>query len=283
MIIHLIVILLLFIYLTTKIIQKLTDNKLYRNLNWLFWLFYCTSIITLYYGEYNASISIFSIGTLISLLIIFKLVIFTGDIKKDYSFWGLYAITVITLAILLVSIHFFKSAYFKEPPIGNKGLDGNIGPSGEDSKDLNDYDLCHVQVIKYANKVLYDWKLKRGYLDDKLDKQITNIFFKDRIKQICKSDYYTNGIQKYGVVNTIFKINAEIRNIVLYILSYTNGLKFLEDPILNEHSWNNLLDKPETQSPFVKLEDNEIWQCHKCKNYKLNIAQNKDSRNKCIK
>ena len=184
MIVYLVIFLISVIYGTNKLITNYFEDTLYRNLNLVFWIFYTSSILTLYYREFAASISIFSVGVLVSLLIIFKLVIFSGDQILDYSFWVMYVLSVVTLLGLLITVSFLKSAYYKMPPIGNKGKIGLAGPQGNDSKDMVNTDLCYAQVIDYSNDIFYDWKLKNGYEYDDLDRKIKNLYFQQRIKSI---------------------------------------------------------------------------------------------------
>ena len=283
MIVYLVIFLISIIYGTTKLITNNFEDKLYRNLNWIFWIFYTSSILTLYYREFTASISIFILGVLISLLIIFKLVIFSGDQVLDYSFWVMYVLSVFTLLGLLITVSFLKSAYYKMPPVGNKGLTGPEGPQGQDSKDMVNTDLCFAQIMNYANTTFYDWKLKNGYEYDDLDRKIKNFYFQQRIKSICNSENYKNDINNKGVVKAINDIKSEIRNIIIFILGYKNGVKFLEDPVLNDYSWNDLLDKKrnETKLPFNQLKDNKVWNYHRCLNYKIVRPDGEDPRNKC--
>ena len=280
MIYYLILFLIMMIYGTNKLISKYVEQKIFKKLNIAFWLIYSITLILLYYRELVLGISLFSLGVLISLLIIFRLVEFTGDIKIDYSFWGLYIVSIITLSIFLVTMGFLKSAYYKSPPIGSKGNVGEEGPPGNDSIDLNNYDLCYQQVMNYSDKIFYDWKTRNVY--DNLTPKIENLYFKHRIKSICKSKNYEDLIYEKGVVNAIKYLQSEIRNIILFFLNYKNGAKFLDDPVLNEYSWKELLDKDkETVSPIDKLKDNKIWNSHVCLNYKMNIPDKKDRQNKC--
>lgn len=280
MIYYLILFLIILLYGTDKLINTYVEQKIFKNLNIVFWILYSTTIILLYYRELVLGISLFTLGILASLLIIFRFVEFTGDIKIDYSFWGLYVVSIFTLTVFLVTIGFLKSAYYKSPPTGDKGEVGEEGIPGNNSIDLNNYDLCYQQVMNYSNKIFYDWKTQNVY--DNLTPKIENLYFKHRIKSICKSKNYEDLIYEKGVVNAIKHIQSEIRNIVLFFLSYKNGAKFLDDPVLNEYSWKDLLVKDkETISPIERLKPNKIWNSHTCLNYKMNIKEKKDSQNKC--
>ena len=283
MIIYLITFILFLFYSTHKIIEKITVETIYKNLNIFFWLIYSISLITIYYNQFNVSISIFSIGVLISLLIIFKYLKMGNEIIYNYSFWGLYIFTIMTVLLTLLTIYYLKSAYYKSSPTGKKGKKGIEGPQGEDSKDLNNIDLCYSQIIHYSDKVFYEWKLSKGYEYDNLNRKIKNLYYKQKIKSICQSNLYKELIYEKGVVNSINYINSEIRNIILFLLSYKNGVKFLEDPILNDYSWRNLLTENETKLPFDELKYNKVWNCLECLNYRANLKDNKDLRNKCVK
>lgn len=283
MIVYLIIFILFFFYSSHKLINKITDQKLYKNLNIFFWFIYTLSLLTVYYNKFNISISIFSIGVLISLLVIFKYINIGEEIVNTYSFWGLYVVTVVTVLLTLLTIYYLKSAYYKSSPIGKKGKPGLEGPQGDNSKYLNDIDLCYSQIMHYSNNIFYEWKLGRGYEYDNLDRKIENLYYKQKIKSICQSNLYKELIFEKGIVNAINYLNSEIRNILLFILSYKNGVKFLEDPILNDYSWKELLEKGETKLPFEELKHNKVWNCLECVNYRANLKNTKDSRNKCDK
>lgn len=261
MIVKYVLTLLTIIFFSSKLVIKLTKNKFYRNINVLLWSFYSIAIILLYYDKYFFAIGTYLLGIIISLLIIFKYLKLVGLYNK-MCFWGLYIISTVTLLGIMLTTYFYKSYKFKEPPKGNKGKIGNRGVSGKDSTDLSDVDLCIAKLTNYSSEIYKNWKKNNGFNQS----DIKNLYFKDRIKKICKSQNFENSTYEIGIVKTINKLKKTFRNIVLHILEYKKGNYFLNSHMLNDYHWKNLSNTSDpSNSPFESINNNEIWNWGNCK------------------
>ena len=170
---------------------------------------------TFLYEQQFLSISIYLVAILVSLLIIFKHMKFDTYLIAS-SFWFLFAFTIVSLFMTILSINNYYINYYREGPVGDKGEKGKEGPPGKDSLDYKDSKLCLIQIEHYLNQIYSSWNTNNGL--DPNDK-INNLYLRDQIKRICHSNDFKKKIYSVGVVSTINNLKKKIKDWIFYILN----------------------------------------------------------------
>lgn len=179
--------------------------------------------------------------------------------EGTFLFWFMLILTIITLLGIIRSFNYSINLLYMEAPKGDKGFTGPIGNNGDTlDSDLN---MCYNQGVELVEQMIRKHKDDNNIEYDPKLLQFKNLYFKRQIKNICNSDHYKKLKKMYGShYGPVSELNNGLEKMIKHLLSYKNGLRFLEDEFYVKYQMENELMIPgESVSPFVMIEKNEVW------------------------
>lgn len=223
-------------------------------------------IISYFTLRYTNLTNFFFVTVILGLIsaLILKSGINLNQIQETYRegtflFWFMLILTIITLLGIMRSFNYSIKLLYMEAPRGDKGFSGSIGDDGETlDSDLN---MCYNQGVELVEKMIRKYKDDNNIVYDPKLLQFKNLYFKRQIKYICNSEQYKKLKKIYGShYGPVKEMNNGLEKMVKHLLTYKNGLRFLEDEFYVKYQMENeLLTPSESISPFVLIEKNEVW------------------------
>ena len=85
--------------------------------------------------------------------------------EYKYIFWGLYAVTIITVLEIIFCIHLYTTYRTKDGELGPRGYQGDLGPEGDKGKCDRSDDNCKKDLLssceeKKSEKIFFLHRLK---------------------------------------------------------------------------------------------------------------------------
>lgn len=229
-------------------------------------LVYGLLIISYFTIRYSNLTNFFFITVILGLIgaLFLKSGINLNQIQETYRegtflFWFMLILTIITLLGIIRSFNYAIKLLYMEAPIGDKGYSG---PKGDDGETLDsDLNMCYNQGVELVEKKIRKYKDDNNIEYDPKLLQFKNLYFKRQIKNICNSDYYKKLKKMYGShYGPVKEMNNGLEKMINHLLTYKNGLRFLENEFYVKYQMENQLMTPgESVSPFVMIEKNEVW------------------------
>ncbi len=179
--------------------------------------------------------------------------------EGTFLFWFMLVLTIITLLGMIRSFNYAIDLLYMEAPTGDKGFTGPIGENGDTlDSDLN---MCYNQGVELVERTIRKYKDDNNVEYDPKLLQFKNLYFKRQIKNICNSEHYKKLKKMYGShYGPVSEMNNGLEKMIRHLLTYRNGLRFLEDEFFVKYQMENQLMTPgESVSPFVMIEQNEVW------------------------
>lgn len=259
MIITLFIILAITSYLLGLVIQK-KINMRWALLNHFLFLSFFIGYCMLEYGHVvNFTLYILFVSIVTMGFFLYNIT-FSPLNSTNFLIWFMFVLSILTFSGMISSIYYYIKIKNSEALIGDKGEEGKRGEDG-DVLDSN-LNSCYNQLNYEVEKTIQNWKKEQNIEFDENTDYFNNLYFKRKIKSICKSQKYSMEHEKMGRYDITIKLKNKIKEWTNLILGYKNGLRFLQDHFLIDyHFKEELLNKikNETISPFDIIKEDTIW------------------------
>ena len=195
-----------------------------------------------------------------------NLIGFSEDKSLNIVILLLISISLITLVSVIVGQKIKHSFYTIKPPSGDRGIRGDRGHSGEDSKcglGCND-DAGYRKVMDHITNVYNLWCTVTGNKLIPEGRYIENEYIKMKVKEIVTSQIFSDLLQKDGAHKMDIRgkplegyekcdINSNCgaydyifqkwTEWILILLKYKNGNMFIKSKNMDDNDFNTLLTK----------------------------------------
>ena len=185
------IVFILLAFLIHKFFVSKTKNPLYKISNFFVW----GSLIVLSI-LINTRKFVFFISTFLALIVLTILFLIKHNIKKyfkDKLYYGVYMLLGITffgIFNFIVTKYFIYNIINTDPPMGDEGIQGNIGEDGQNFFVKNYAERCYNDLINHLEDEYKNIKETNKIDFDVKEYGIKNYYLKNNLQRICYSKQF---------------------------------------------------------------------------------------------